>query len=143
MKQIKATPGMFGAGRFSPQMESLYESACNLFSMTEAQADKFARQAAADAGDVLRNASASFKVGKANKDGKASITDASKMKGVHLTNALNIVRAIQWAEEAGKNGVSYGFTEWKLTPELQKYVDGLIESKPVNKTPADKSSVPA
>ena len=58
-----------------------------------------------------------------SKDGKVSITDAAKAKGVTVTNALMIARARQWIDDAGANGVSYGFTKWKLSAPLQAYVD--------------------
>jgi len=115
----------FGQGRFAFEMNRLYDASQKLFGFTEAQAEKFARQAASDAGAVLKNANATLKVGKANPDGKATISDASKAKGVTLTNALLIVHSISWIDDAGKHGVSYGKTKWLLIPELQKYVDGL------------------
>lgn len=115
----------FGQGRFAFEMNRLYDATQKLFGFTEAQAEKFARQAASDAGAALKNANATLKVGKANSDGKATISDASKMKGVTLTNALLVTHAISWIDDAGKHGVSYGKTKWTLAPELQKYVDGL------------------
>ena len=117
----------FGNGRFSPQMEELFDKSQDLLGFTPTQAERFARQAANDAGAVLKNAPAAFKVGTVNaKSNTASISDAAKVKSVTLTYALNIVRALQWIDDAGKNGISYGHTKWKLMPGLQKWVDELV-----------------
>lgn len=115
----------FGNGRFSAQMELLYTEIQNLFGIAPDKAEKIARQAGSDAGAVLSRVNASFTVGKVSKDGKTTISDASKIKGVTVTNALMMARACQWCDEAMKNGVSYGFTKWKLSPPLQRYVDSL------------------
>lgn len=117
----------FGNGRFASAMGKLYDESQALLAFTPQQAEKFARQAASDAGSVLQNASASIKIGKANADGKASIEDASKVKGITLTNSLHVVRALQWIGDAGKNGISYGKTAWQLSPPLAKYAEGLKE----------------
>lgn len=113
-------------GRYAQQQEGLFKQSVKLFGFTPRMAEKFARQAAQDAATAFNNAPANFKVGKVNDDGKATISDAAKQKGVSLTNALNLVRAIQWIDDAGKNGVSYGNTVWKLKPELQKYADEVL-----------------
>lgn len=115
----------FGSGRYSPEMERIFNDCQKLFGIEPAKAEKIARQAGSDAGAVFRNAPAAIKVSKANGDGKATISDASKVKGVTLTNPLSIVRAIQWIGEAGKNGVAYGFTKWRLSEELETYVSEL------------------
>lgn len=118
----------FGKGRYSAEMERLYNQAQELLGFTPTQAEKFARQAGADAGSALKNSVASIRVSKANADGKATISDAAKLKGVTLTNSLAIVRAIQWIGEAEKNFVSYGKTKWTLSAmneNLAKYVAGL------------------
>lgn len=113
---------MFGNGRYSAQMESIYEGIQLKFGISAEKAEKIARQAGSDAGAVFASCSAAFRIGKANGDNKASIADAAKVKGVTLTNPLNIVRALQWIDDAGKNGVSYGFTKWVLSEPLAKYV---------------------
>lgn len=113
-------------GRYAQQQEGLFKQSMKLFGFTAKQAEKFAKQAAQDAATAFNNAPANFKVGKVNEDGKATISDAAKQKGVTLTNSLNLVRAIQWIDEAGKNGVSYGNTKWQLKPELQAYADDVL-----------------
>lgn len=117
--------GVF-TGRYAKQQEQLFDEAQKLFGLTPAQADKFAIHAAQDAATALHSVSANFKIGKANDDGKATITDAAKQKGITLTNALHMVRAMQWIGEAGKNNISYGNTKWKLSEPLQKYVDEVL-----------------
>jgi len=123
----------FGKGRFSTEMERIYTGLIARFELPEAKAEKIARQAASDAGEILANVSATFKVSKVSKDGKVSITDAAKAKGVTVTNALMVARALQWIDDAGANGVSFGFTKWKLSAPLQGYVDEMT-------VPADKAS---
>jgi hypothetical protein len=115
----------FGNGRFSQQMESIYTDCQKLFGIEPAKAEKIARMAGSDAGAVFRNANATIKVGSMNKDGKATIADASKVKGVTMTMPLSIVRAIQWVADAGKNGISYGHTKWQLSPLIAEWVEGL------------------
>lgn len=116
----------FGEGRFSAEMERIYNACIKLFGLDESKAEKIARQAASDAGAALKAASASLSVSAARgKDKTVTISDASKVKGVTLTNALAVVRAIQWIDDAGKNFVSYGFTGWKLAPQVQEWIDGL------------------
>lgn len=118
----------FGSGRYSPEMERLWQDAQLLFRMSSAAAEKFARQAAKDAGEALALAKATIKVGKTNNDGKGTISDASKIKGVTYTNSLNLVRAIQWCGDAGKNGIVYGKTKWVLVDKLAEYVQYLEDS---------------
>lgn len=118
----------FGNGRYSNEMARLFEESQKLLGFTAAQAEKFARQAGSDAGAVFKNTNATIKVGKANGDGKATIADASKAKGVTLTNALHVVRAIQWIGEAEKNGISWSGTKWQLSrmnDNMLKYLETL------------------
>lgn len=118
----------FGKGRFQHEMNRLYESSQILFGFTPEMAEKFARQAASDAGAILANASASIRISAPSVKAKtATISDASKLKGVTLTNALNVCRAIQWIDDAGRNNVSFGFTKWKLASQLDDYVKSLMD----------------
>lgn len=119
----------FGKGRFSAEAERIYGEIIAVFRLAPVVAEKIAKQAASDVGAILANAPASIKVSSINKDGKTTISDTSKLKGVSITNALSVVRALQWITDAGKNGVSYGHTDWKLSAPLQEYVDGIGASK--------------
>lgn len=115
----------FGKSRYSDEMTRIFTGCVALFGVSPDKAEKIARIAAADAGNALKNARAEIKVGKANSDGKATISDASKLKGVTLTPALSVVRALQWANDAGKNGVSYSHTKWQFIPVLNEWIEGL------------------
>ena len=120
----KANKPDFGKGRYSAEMERIYNELQAKFGVEPKKAEKIARQAGTDAGAAFRNVSATIKVGKATgKDKTMTISDASTAKGVTVTNALACVRALQWINEAGKNFVSYGFTGWKFAPELVIWID--------------------
>jgi hypothetical protein len=113
----------FGQGRYSAEMLRIYVELQEKFDIEPRKAEKIARQAGSDAGAAFRNATATISIGKSSKDGKVTIADASKAKGITLTNPLACVRALQWIGDAGNNFVSYGFTKWKLSPELAKWVE--------------------
>ena len=109
-------------------MERLWEASQKLFGFTSKQAEKFARQASADFGNACKSATATIKIGKVNGDNRANMIDTSKVSKAEMTNALWIVRAIQWIGDAEKNGVSYGFTDWKVSSMselMQKYMANL------------------
>lgn len=115
----------FGNGPLSRETERYYDGAIERLGMTPKQAEKFARQAASDVGAALKNQTVKVKLGKTNADGKGTISQACKAKGIHYSNAMNIVRALDWMEDAGKNGISFAETDWQLVPELAKYVKQL------------------
>ena len=115
----------FGQGRYSAEMSRIYDGMQERFNIPADKAEKIARMAGSDAGAVFRNSAASISVSKASKDGKVTISDASKVKGVTVTHALAIVRAMQWIDDAGKNFVSYGKTKWQLSESLDKWVTEL------------------
>lgn len=121
----EATRPDFGQGRYSSEMSRLYDAFVKLFSIPPSVAEKIARQTGSDAGSIFRNATAEIRVSKANKEGLATISDASKVKGVALTNPLKLVRALQWITDAGKNGISYGHTKWALETDLASWVSKL------------------
>lgn len=121
-KQVESPS--FG-GRYSAEMERLFIESQSVFKLSAQQAERFARQAGADAGLVLNSTKATITVGKGNKDNKGTIKDASSAKNVTLTNALNLVHTLQWLGDAGKHGLSYGHTKWQLSDALQAYVDKL------------------
>lgn len=120
-----STKPNFGNGRYSAEMQRIYDACQSIFGIPADKAEKIAKQAGSDAGAAFRNVSATMKIGKAGENGKVTIADASKAKGVTMTNPLAIVRAIQWAGDAGKNECSFGKTKWALKDELQKWVDSL------------------
>lgn len=115
----------FGAGRYSDLMATLYKQAQKLFGLSEEQAEKFARDAATTHGAAMADARIDAKAGKASKDGKVTLSEASKVKGVTSKPCLALMHAIQWVGDAGKHGVSYGGTKWKLDEVLEGYIETL------------------
>ena len=114
-------------GRYADEQMRLFKSAQALFGFTPQQADKFAKHAAQDAAILLKDARASIKVGKGDKDNKGTIADAASAKKVSLTNSLNLVHTIGHIDEIGKHGISYGHTKWVLVEALQNYAADLLD----------------
>lgn len=116
----------FGNGRYSPLMSESFKDAKVIFGLNDKSAEKLARQIGSDFGAAMQNTIAASKIGKAlSKDGKVTLSEAAKSK-VTVTNALLLMRAMAYCNEAGKFGFSFGKTEWKLTDELQKVLDGFL-----------------
>lgn len=113
----------FGQGRYSAEAERVWRQCQDVLGIASDVAERIARRAVSDAGEVFKQASATLKVSKVSKDGKVTLADASKVKGITVTNALMIIRTLDWIDEAGKNGISYGHTKWVLTPPLVEWVD--------------------
>lgn len=115
----------FGNGRYSKAMQAMYNRMLTLFMIEPAKAEKIARMAGSDAGAALSNVEAKLSFGKATgKDSTMSIAEVAKAKGVRVTNPLAIARAIQWFDDAMKNGIKWNQT-LELTDEIQSWVDGL------------------
>ena len=118
----------FGNGRYSKETERLFEESKSVFGFTEEQALKFAKNAASDFGKLMKDVTVKLTVGKPSLDNKATMGEICSRKGVTLTNALTLVRALQWVKEAERNGISYGFTKWsisRMNDNLQEYVANL------------------
>ena len=120
----------FGNGRYSALMTEIFKNVQTVFKIEPAHAEKVARQVGSDFGAATQNAVVSASLGKVNKDGKLTLAEASKVKGVTLTNSLFIMYALQWVANAGGFGISYGFTTWTPTAALQKALDGFNPVKP-------------
>jgi hypothetical protein len=106
--------GDFGnSGRYSPVMESCFESCKTLFKLTPEHADKVCRQIGSDLGKFMPNIKG-VNFGKLGKDGKVSMKDIppGAVKGVTLTYALTVYRAIRYLDDAYGFGISRepGFT---------------------------------
>ena len=114
----------FGRGAYSSLMSECYRDAMRVFRLESAQAEKFARQLATELGIIRSTAKVEAWTGKANKDGKVTLYEASKVKGVTMTNTLMAMKALSFANEAGKNGFSCGKTQWAIMPEseLENYL---------------------
>lgn len=123
----KADKPDFGRGRYSALMEETFNDARTIFKLTSAQAEKLARQIATELGAIMASASVDVRLGKlpAKGDAKITISEASKIKGVTLTNTLMALKALHFAGEAGKNGFSFALTEWKPVQGLQEFLASL------------------
>jgi len=136
----------FGAGRYSTFMGQVFTGCRYLFKLSETVSAKIARDAGSDIGSAMKHANdAKISLGKVSKSGTVTVKDAASVKGVYVTNPIMVARAIQWIDEAGKNGISYGSTEWKLIPNLQTYIDDLQKELDTVSVPSEVSpvSVPA
>lgn len=119
----------FGNGKHSPLMAECYHDAQTVFGLESPKAEKLARQIASDYGAAMSGASVkmkSVKIGKANEDGKVTVSEAaSRVKGVTLTHALLALTALKYAGDAGNHGFSFGQTKWEPVKPLKDYFDSL------------------
>lgn len=126
IKPVLPELGEFGNGRYSALMEECFKDSQTVFKLTPKQADKLARMIASDYGSAMANSPVDVKrIKAANKDGKITLAEASKVKGVTLTNALYALTALQYCGEAGKHGFSFALTGWKPVKALQDYFESL------------------
>lgn len=123
--EAKAVKPDFGNGRYSSLMSECYRDLQSKFGLEASKAEKVARQIGSDYGAEMRFAEVTTKIGKSTKDGKVTLSEAGKVKGASLTYPLLAMRALQWIAEAGKNGVSWGETQWKPSKPLTEYFESL------------------
>jgi hypothetical protein len=116
----------FGAGRYSPMMESIYKGAQTVFKLNPKAAEKLARQCGAEYGSYMANIPVNGAVSrKITKLNQVTLTDASgKMKGIICTPALFAIRALQYASEAGQFGFKYS-QGWELEGKFGEYLRSL------------------
>src|SRR2546422_10802458 len=116
--QSTTTPKIidFGAGPFSALMKEQFELVQHVFKLSAEQAEKYSRQLASDLGAIHRSLSFSVKTGKPDKDALRKITMAAKSGKLAPTPSVQVLIATQWISEAGSNNVSWGKTQWSLTP---------------------------
>jgi hypothetical protein len=92
-------------------MEGVHTEAQVVFGLPSDKAEKLARQCASDFGAAMARQTVTARVGKAtSKDGKVTLSEAAKAKGVTQTNALRAMQSLGYAADCGK----YGFA-WKAT----------------------------
>ena len=116
----------FGNGRYSPLMVEAFKDAKTIFAFNDKSAEKLARQIGSDFGAAMQNTIAASKIGKAlSKDGKVTLSEAAKAK-VTVTNALLIMRAMAYCNEAGKYGFMFAKTNWKPSEDLQKVLENFV-----------------
>jgi hypothetical protein len=126
VKPVLPALGDFGSGRYSDLMNECFKDAQKVFKITPEKADKLARQIASDYGSAIQNTPVEVKrIKAANKDGKITLAEAAKIKGVTLTNALFALIALQFAGEAGKHGFLFESTGWKPVKALADYFEKL------------------
>lgn len=124
--QKQQTIGVFGNGRYSALMDECYKDAKRLLGLDEIPADKLARQIGSDFGAMMRDAKVDAKVSKSvSKDGKVTLSEAAKVKGVTTTNALTALRVMQFQNEAAKYHISPGNTTWAIVGEFMEYLNNL------------------
>jgi hypothetical protein len=105
----------FGSGRYSELMSSAYEQIQVVFpSVPEEIAMKIAKQIGSDFGAAMRNSKVDAKIGKTIRDGKVTLAEAAKAKGVHATHSLVIMHSLAFAEQAGKYGFAWQDTEFAV-----------------------------
>ncbi len=102
----------FGNGPYSSLMSEVYRDSMQVFKLGAKEAEAFARQLATELGVIRSQSKVEVWTGKANKDGKVTLYEASKVKGVTMTNTIMAIKALSFANEAGKHGFSRGKTSW-------------------------------
>jgi hypothetical protein len=117
----------FGNGRYSALMEEVWHDSQSVFGIDSAKAEKLARQVSTDVGVIMASATVKVKLGKLNDDGKLTISEACKVKSVTMTDAVFALKALHYAGEAGKNGMSFGFTKWHPTKELKEALARIVD----------------
>lgn len=111
----------FGNGRYSRIAEELFDSSRFLLKLTDVQAEKVAKSFASELGRIDMKAT-SVKVGKLNKDGFVSLSEAAKIKGVKMTHALQVAKLVTILDDAVKCGVST-FDTITLDPDLVEWIN--------------------
>jgi hypothetical protein len=112
-------------GRYAKQQEDLAKVLETQFNLPQDKVTKILWQAGCDAGAILKKTNSEFSVGKVNSDMHGSLKEVASVKKTQLSQPLQIVHACDWIATAMKNGVCYGGTGWKLSPDLSKYVEHL------------------
>lgn len=115
----------FGNGRYSHLMEQVYTQSQTVFKLPKDKAEKLARDISSEIGKVMANVKVDVKLGKVSKDGKLTISEAAKLKGFTTTNQVMALKALHYAAEAGKNGFSWGKTQWKPIQWVDEYLSSL------------------
>ena len=119
----------FGNGKYSKFAEQQFKRGIVILGFTPSMAEKHARKASSDFGAIQKTAIVEGKVGSVKKDGDIVTKEMAEAQG-KCTDSLLVVIACQFAEKAGKNGLSYGFTDWQLDMSndgLKAYVAWLQE----------------
>lgn len=125
-EQEEALLAKFGSGRYSAFTIEVFKDSQVVFELSEEKAETLAKCIVTEVGAFFAKAPAHIKVGKLNKDGKVTLAETvAKLKGVTCTNAILALRALQYANEAIKNGFSRRDTKWEPVPVLKQYLSQL------------------
>lgn len=117
----------FGKGKYSMLMETVWEDTQVLFHISSKAAELLAKSIATELGLLLSNARAEIKVGRTIKEGRVTLSEAAKLKGVPMTNNIAILRTLQYINESGMYHIVWAKTEWKLVSSLVEYLDTFEE----------------
>lgn len=115
----------FGNGRYSPLMSECYDDLLAVFGLSPEKAEHVAKAIGSEIGALMRNQPVAVRVSEQNKDGKITLAEACKLKNVSITNTIMVLRALQWANGAVKNGFNRSETKWVAIPALQEYFDSI------------------
>jgi hypothetical protein len=115
----------FGEGRYSPLMEECYNDAIVVFRLSSEKAEKLAKAIARDVGSIMASRPVEVKTTKPSKEGKITLSEAAKVKGITMTNTLYALRALHFAAEAGRNGFAWAKTQWTPVQGLREYFETL------------------
>ena len=119
--------GDFG-GRYAYCSTEVYQFLATQYGVSPAASHRIANQVACDFGHAMKSDKASseakHKIGKGTKEGLVTLREAltTSIKGVAQTEALRIAHAVQWLNDSGKHYISYGNTNWKFIPQIDKYI---------------------
>ncbi len=115
----------FGTGRYSALMQECYDDSQVIFGLPADKAEKLSRRIASEVGAIMQSGVVGIKTGKVSKDGKITISEASKVKGVTMTNTLLSLKALHYAAEAGANGFMWSTTKWNPCNPLKEFFASL------------------
>jgi hypothetical protein len=118
--EVKVKPD-FGNGRYSALMEEVFHDGQTVFNLSSEKSEKLAKAIATELGSIMASQRVDVKLGKANKDGKLTISEACKLKGFTITRPIGALRALHYAADAGKNGFSFANTKWQPVAWLTEY----------------------
>lgn len=125
-KQVETTTSIFGSGRYSALMVECYKDSKRMLGLDDEQAIKLAKQIGSDFGAAMRDAVVEAKTSKSvSKDGKITLSEAAKVKGITTTNALTALRVMQYMNEAGKFHIAPANTQWAIVGEFKEYLENL------------------
>ena len=93
----------FGDGRYSNAMRELFHDSQRALGISQPQALKLAKAFGAELG--RHNAQSSIRFGKVNKDGKITLSESAKLKGLTMTYAVSLAKLTTLLHEARTYGL--------------------------------------